>query len=157
MAFNTGFLCYNTIALFSSLLVAADRLDDILLSSNGIFDNHSPLCVAGAGSSTLFSADFVSTNNISEWSDVNSAYEENAFEIDMTHIDTLEREWNIRIGKGGQIMSFIVKSGEAIPNQALPQASWNDLVQQMVAIDNDLSTEEYPNFIQSGVYSTDDG
>lgn len=157
MFINKKLLCGYTLAPLLICFVAGDRLDDILISSSGIFGNDSPSCAAGAGSSTLFSSVYESTDDISDWADVNRPFEENAFEIDMTHIDTPEREWNIRIGKGGQIMSFIVKNGEAIPKQARSDSSWNDLVQQIVAAVSGQNSGQYPNFIHSGVYNTDEG
>jgi len=77
----------------------------------------------------------------------------------MTHADSNpDRAWTIRLGKGGQIVSFRVAAGEAIANQANPEAIWNDLVQQMVAVNEQLNTATNPNFIhQAGPYARDTG
>jgi hypothetical protein len=143
---------------FSSISssVQADKLDDALASA--IFEPTSRLC-KGAGSATSFSTTFTSTAEISNW-DVNTAeYEEDVFEIDMIHDDpNPDRSWRARVGKGGHIASFIVAAGEAIANQANPTAAWNDLVQQMVAVNGALNTPANPNFIhQSGPYMKDTG
>lgn len=149
---------FNSAIVLLSLVVpvVSDRLDDVLTSSSGIFPSHSVKC-AGK-SSTSFSSVFRSTNDISAWSDVNAEYESDAFEIDMTHDDVLpERSWTLRLGKGGQIMSLIVQPGESIANQAVPKAIWNDLVQQMVAVNTNLNgVGGKANFIHgAGVYANE--
>eukprot|EP00547_Thalassionema_nitzschioides_P000335 CAMPEP_0194198852 /NCGR_PEP_ID=MMETSP0156-20130528/78_1 /TAXON_ID=33649 /ORGANISM="Thalassionema nitzschioides, Strain L26-B" /LENGTH=886 /DNA_ID=CAMNT_0038923681 /DNA_START=23 /DNA_END=2679 /DNA_ORIENTATION=- len=143
-----------SIAVLSSATVAADKLDDVLTSSSGIFATDSVKCPGGAA--TSFQSVFSSTDDISDWDPVNLGYEENAFEIDMTHMDPLvQRDWTLRIGNGGQIMSLIVDAGESIANQGVAKSIWNDLVQQMVAVNTDLNgVNNYPNFIHgSGTYS----
>jgi transglutaminase/protease-like cytokinesis protein 3 len=136
--------------------VGADKLDDALASA--IFPATSNKC-NGAGSSTSFSATYTSTAGVSEWDVNNAQYEDDVFEVDMIHSDANEnRTWTLRLGKGGQIASFRVASGEAIANQANPSAAWNDLVQQMVAVNNDLNKPADPNFIhQAGPYMKDTG
>jgi len=93
------------------------------------------------------------------WDVVNAQYEEDVFKIDMIHSDSNEnRSWTLRLGKGGQIASFIVASGEAISNQASETAAWNDLVQQMVAVNSNANTPDDPSFIhQAGPYMKDTG
>eukprot|EP00547_Thalassionema_nitzschioides_P017898 CAMPEP_0194242066 /NCGR_PEP_ID=MMETSP0158-20130606/7711_1 /TAXON_ID=33649 /ORGANISM="Thalassionema nitzschioides, Strain L26-B" /LENGTH=804 /DNA_ID=CAMNT_0038977085 /DNA_START=68 /DNA_END=2479 /DNA_ORIENTATION=+ len=137
-------------------LASADKLDNILISHSGIFDPDSAsLCPAS--SSTTFSSVFTSTDATSNWSDTKIQYEENAFEIQIDHTDDLpERSWSLRLGKGGQVMSLILKPGESIANQDVPEAIWNDLVQQMIAVDETglHDGEGYPSFIHgSGPYS----
>ena len=134
----------------------ADRLDQVLASA--IFPPSSWLC-HGAGSTTSFNTTYQSTFDISHW-DVNTKqYEEDVFQVDMIHDDVdPDRSWVLRIGKGGQVASFRVAVGEAIANQANAQAVWNDLVQQMVAVNGRLNTPSTPNFIhQSGPYMRDEG
>jgi hypothetical protein len=143
-----------TISLF---LAVADKLDEALASA--IFPPTSPLC-QGAGSSTLFNTTYSTTADVSGYWDVNNAqYEENVFEIDMVHSDKNEnRTWILRLGKGGQIASFRAAAGEAIARQANPHSAWNDLVQQMVAVNTQLNTPANPNFIhQAGPYMKDTG
>ena len=136
--------------------VGADKLDDALASA--IFPATSTKCKA-AGSSTSFSAMYTSTNDVSDWDVRNAQYEDDVFEVDMIHSDTnANRTWTLRLGKGGQIASFRVASGEAIANQASTTAAWNDLVQQMVAVNLALNTPTKPNFIhQAGPYMKDTG
>lgn len=150
-----------TIAGLCLTLSSADKLDDVLTSSTGIFPSDSEKC-PGAGSATFFSSVFSTTDDISEWRDFQLQYEEAAFEIEMTHIDARpERDWILRLGNGGQIMSLIVNAGESIANQASASAIWNDLVQQMIAVDGSknyaiVNGTAYANFIHgSGVYAYD--
>jgi hypothetical protein len=136
--------------------VGADKLDIALASA--IFPATSTMC-NGAGSSTSFSATYTSTMDVSDWNVNNALYEEDVFEVDMFHSDAnANRTWALRLGKGGQIASFRVASGEAIANQASSHAVWNDLVQQMVAVNLKLNTGADPNFIhQAGPYMKDTG
>jgi len=137
-------------------LVGADKLDEALASA--IFPASSTLC-QGGGASTSFSTTYTSTAEVSDWDVNTAAYEEDVFEVDMSHSDSnQDRAWTIRLGKGGQIASFRVAAGEAIANQASTTAIWNDLVQQMVAVNTALNTPTHPNFIhQAGPYAKDTG
>eukprot|EP00547_Thalassionema_nitzschioides_P007112 CAMPEP_0194209858 /NCGR_PEP_ID=MMETSP0156-20130528/7840_1 /TAXON_ID=33649 /ORGANISM="Thalassionema nitzschioides, Strain L26-B" /LENGTH=680 /DNA_ID=CAMNT_0038937105 /DNA_START=130 /DNA_END=2173 /DNA_ORIENTATION=- len=153
------FLRSSIITLLSLLvLVATDQLDDVLTSSSGIFPSNSVKCGEKL-SNTAFSSVFRSTNDVSNWRDVNIAYEPNAFEIDMIHNDDAnpERSWSLRLGKGGQIMSLIVKPGESMANQGHHTAIWNDLVQQMVSVNGELNgVGGKNNFIHgAGVYANE--
>ena len=137
-------------------LIRADKLDEALASA--MFPPRGSKCQESSGT-TSFSHVYSSTDDASDW-DVNTvAYEENVFEVDISHTDTdPDRSWTIRIGKGGQISSFIVAAGESMSNQASQYAIWNDLVQQMVAVNGDLNTADEPNFIhQAGPYAKDTG
>jgi hypothetical protein len=133
-----------------------DALDKALASA--LFRPTSLKC-PGAGTSTTFRTTFTSTQAISKWHDAQALYEPNMFEVDMIHSDKNEnRSWTLRIGKGGQISSFLVKAGEAIANEDNVKSMWNDLVPQMVAINSEFNTALHPNFIhQSGPYVQDTG
>lgn len=138
-------------------IVGADKLDEVLASA--IFPASSHRC-PGAGSKTSFRTSYTSTNSISEWNSENSAHESDVFQIDMIHNDDdTNRDWTLRLGKGGQVSSFIVAAGETISNQAVAHAAWNDLVQQMVAVNMDLNdVPNNRNFIhQAGPYMKDTG
>jgi hypothetical protein len=148
----------NVLLLFLILsrTAVADKLDDVLASA--IFRPSSSVCSNG-GSSTSFNANYRSTMAISNWDAVNAPYEPYVFKIDMIHNDNnSNRTWTLRLGKGGQIASLIVAAGEAIANQG-DHESWNDLVQQMVAVNSALNIlPTSPNFIHgAGPYMRDDG
>lgn len=71
------------------------------------------------------------------------------------HATDVDKSYELRIGKGGQIYSFLTSSGETIPPQYPISAPWVDEVWQMVAVDGSLnmpsSNQKY--FIhQAGVY-----
>jgi hypothetical protein len=139
--------------------IGADKLDKAMASA--MFAPSSSKC-QGAGlpsPSTSFNTTYTSTTAISKWDVENAQYEDDVFLIDMIHSDNNEnRSWTLRLGKGGQIVSFIVASGEAISNQADETAAWNDLVQQMVAVNSNSNTPNEPSFIhQAGPYMKDTG
>jgi hypothetical protein len=102
---------------------------------------------------------YSSTYSISKWDVLSKDYEQDVFMIDMIHDDVdRNRSWILRLGKGGQIASLILKAGEVIATQAEPSGAWNDLVQQMVSVNGKLNTPNDPNFIHgAGPYSKDTG
>lgn len=134
--------------------ISADKLDVAI--ANAIFSDTSPLCKP-IDSHTTFSS--VYTPSGSYWNFRNAEYEEDAFEIEMRHSDQNEnRTWTMRLGKGGQVVSFIGPYGEVIPTQAQDKSAWNDLVTQPVAVSDDLNTPTNPYFIHgSGPYMKDEG
>jgi hypothetical protein len=134
----------------------ADKLDEALASA--IFRPSSSVC-NNAGSATSFNATYGSTFAVSKWDVYHAQYEPHAFKIDMIHNDNnSNRSWTLRLGKGGQILSLIVAAGEAMANQGVADSPWNDLVQQMVAVNSALNTNTDPNFIhQAGPYMRDTG
>jgi len=160
--------CCYLLLLLAVIAVTGDLLDDVLLSSSSsIFpsdDTVGDMCRPTTGNittTTTFDSVFSSTSNRSHWKSINLPYEEDAFLVDMIHNDNdnSRQNWQLRLGKGGQVMSFLVnnRSKESIANQALPNAKWNDLVQQLVAVNTEKSTAEHPNFIHgSGVYAYED-
>lgn len=98
--------------------------------------------------------------DVSNWDANTAVYEQDVFELEIVHSDgeNPDREWKVRLGNGGQIASFRVAAGEAIANQASSTAAWNDLVQQMVAVNGALNTQVNLNFIhQAGPYIKDTG
>ena len=140
-------------------LLRADKIDDAI--ANAILFPTSSLCNGADIDDTTFSSLFSSTGN---WHQKNAQYEEDAFEIEMTHNDKINSNhtWSMRIGKGGQIISLIGPYGEANANQAVSSSAWNDLVTQIVAVNsarnNKPPYEGYPYFIHgSGPYMRDEG
>ena len=86
-----------------------------------------------------------------------------AFHAYLMHQSTDERNWELRLGRGGQIYSIVSSFGEAMPPQR-PMSHFNDEVWQMVlfsndAVDYDLDKgsgairDEINSFVhQSGLY-----
>ncbi len=76
------------------------------------------------------------------------------------HPTNVDKSYELRLGKGGQIYSFLTSSGETVPPQYPATAPWVDEVWQMVAVDGVLNkpSENKKHFIhQAGVYlKTDD-
>jgi hypothetical protein len=71
------------------------------------------------------------------------------------HATNSDKSYELRLGKGGQIYSFVTSSGETVPPQYPASAPWVDEVWQMVAVDGSLNnpTANKSYFIhQAGVY-----
>ncbi len=71
------------------------------------------------------------------------------------HSSNPDKSYELRIGKGGNIYSFIGSFGESVPPQYPAHAPWVDEVWQMVAVDGNLNlpAENKSHFIhQAGVY-----
>lgn len=71
------------------------------------------------------------------------------------HPTNPDNSYELRLGKGGQIYSFLTSSGETVPPQYPATAPWVDEVWQMVAVDGTLNMpdEGKKYFIhQAGVY-----
>ena len=100
----------------------------------------SEMCIdSGTTASTFDFADV--DKSVSGWSATNAQYEEGTFLAEMSHQDTnSNRTWNFRVGKGGNIYSFIGAYGEAAPIQYHQHGAWVDDVPYMgVAVDTDLN------------------
>eukprot|EP00592_Proboscia_alata_P027970 CAMPEP_0194430460 /NCGR_PEP_ID=MMETSP0176-20130528/55548_1 /TAXON_ID=216777 /ORGANISM="Proboscia alata, Strain PI-D3" /LENGTH=137 /DNA_ID=CAMNT_0039244733 /DNA_START=132 /DNA_END=542 /DNA_ORIENTATION=+ len=72
------------------------------------------------GGSAAFSFNFRSTNKESGWDTTNADHEQKLFLLEMNHTtpdNNENRTWSLRIGKGGNIYSFVGPFGEAIPPQ----------------------------------------
>ena len=55
------------------------------------------------------------------------------------HATNSDKSYEFRLGKGGQIYSFVTSSGETVPPQYPAKAPWVDEVWQMVAVDGTLN------------------
>ena len=123
----------------------------------------SSLCVGGGR--TSFTFEYTSTYNISQWSDINKAFEEDVFLAELKHVDDNEnKSWSARVAPGGNIYSYIHEvMGELMPPQSHDLGPFNDEVWQIVMVDTNLhDPDAYVNgmnrryFIhQSGPYQKD--
>jgi hypothetical protein len=111
------------------------------------------------GTGETFSSDsvFASSQATSKWSEDFAGYEQDLFLKKMVHNDAdSDRSWTIRIGKGGNIYSFVGPMGETVPPQEHAEAPWIDEVWQTVSVDQNKNTSANPYFIhQAGVYQKD--
>ena len=112
------------------------------------------------GGSTAYSFDFQSANQDSQWDITNTDHEQQVFLLEMNHTtpdNNENRTWSLRIGKGGNIYSFVGPFGEAIPPQTSDNKPWVDEVWQNIVVNTDLNDPSSPYYIhQAGVYETDD-
>jgi len=70
--------------------------------------------------------------------------EKTVYHCRMQHQSCEERNWEIGIGKGGQIYSMTSSFGEAMPPQS-PEAPWMDEAWQMTTIYENLLGRDLPN------------
>ena len=107
---------------------------------------------------TSFSFEWPGTNSLSTWKTAFAPYEQGMFQAIMSHNDTGNRSWSMRIGTGGNMYShfFPHMHGETLPPQENDNAPWIDEVQQSVAVPLSLNTKQNPFFIhQAGAYQKD--
>jgi hypothetical protein len=110
---------------------------------------------------TRFSNKFEPAN--SDWD--KDCNEQDVYLGHLKHEESKDNNWNIRIGKGGQIYSFIGPFGESIPPQRHPHllrkglannSMWMDEVWQMVAVNTEINNRDIKYFIhQAGIYLRD--
>ena len=104
---------------------------------------------------------FASSQAESNWYAPYVDLEQHVFLAKMTHTDANEnRTWTIRLGKAGNIYSFVGPMGETVPPQSHPEAPWVDEVWQSVSVDlsKNKPADGTPYFIhEAGTYQRDAG
>jgi hypothetical protein len=112
-------------------------LADILQS----YTEHVPSTCTGASGSTAHSFVYPGINPDSEWYEAFKPFEEDLFLAAMTHTDSNNRSWSIRIGSGGNMYSHFCPDlhGESLPPQAHTDAPWVDEVLQSVSVNSELN------------------
>lgn len=108
---------------------------------------------------TKFNFTFSDSNATSEWdAGIVPGAEQKVFLLEMSHSSSKKSQaWKLRLGKGGNIYSFVGPYGEAIPPQSRQDSPWVDEVWQSVSINTALNgANGYPFFIhQAGTYDND--
>lgn len=136
-------------------LAVANNIDQHGLTS--VFPDNGPSALDTKGFS--FSKTYSSSG--SSWS--TSWNENRVFEalFKYENANHVNEEYEFRIGKGGQIYSFITSKGEALPPQFRAdskEAPWVDEVWQLVAVDKKLNNpDNHAHYFihQAGVYLRD--
>ena len=104
---------------------------------------------------------FASSQVESKWYEPYVDLEQHVFLAKMTHTDANEnRTWTIRLGKAGNIYSFVGPMGETVPPQKHNQAPWIDEVWQSVSVDlrqNDPANGKAYFIHEAGTYQRDAG
>jgi hypothetical protein len=109
---------------------------------------------------TKFNFTFSSSHPTSNWYQPAADIEEYVFLVEMEHEspENPDQAWTMRLGKGGNVYSFVGAFGEAIPPQERDGAAWIDEVWQTVGVNTDLNGKDgYPYFVhQAGTYDGSD-
>lgn len=141
----------------------AALLTDILQSYSTFSASKRTSCSSTASTdATSFSFVFPGTKAESNWHPPFVQYEADLFQAIMSHTDTGNRTWEMRIGKGGNMYSHYNPHtyGETMPPQNHAQSPWIDEVQQSVSVNLDLNFKTaYGNkayyIHQAGAYQRD--
>jgi hypothetical protein len=103
---------------------------------------------------------FASSQVESNWDAPYVDLEQHVFLAKMTHTDASEnRTWTIRLGKAGNIYSFVGSMGETVPPQKHDQAPWIDEVWESISVDGAQNAPpDAPYYIhEAGTYQRDTG
>src|SRR5210317_1285569 len=117
-------------------------LDDALLNDIlHYYTDHAASTCTGSADTTTFSFDYPGVNVDSEWNEAFIPFEEGLFQASMTHTDTGNKSWTIRIGKGGNMYSHYCRDmhGETIAPQNRLNSPWIDEVHQIVSVNEELN------------------
>jgi hypothetical protein len=112
-------------------------LNDILHS----YTDHVASTCTGSADTTTFSFDYPGVNVDSAWNEAFILFEEGLFQASMTHTDTGNKSWTIRIGQGGNMYSYYCPDmhGETIAPQNRLNSPWIDEVHQIVSVNEELN------------------
>ena len=78
--------------------------------------------------------------------------EEDVYLARLRHIAGADDSWDLRLGKGGQIYSFIGPYGEGVPPSSNEKSRWNDEVWQPVSVNTDLNNGDAFDGVKSMKY-----
>ncbi len=121
------------------------------LKTTSIFPNDGPVPFDNSGFS--FTDSYVASNSF--WASPYSETDVYHALLKYDHPTNPDYSYELRLGKGGQVYSFLTSAGETVPPQYPASAPWVDEVWQMVAVDGALNMPGagMPYFIhQAGVY-----
>jgi len=137
----------------ASVSLAQALLEDMLPPA-------SSQCAGVSPGQTGFTFDYTPSDNTSQWDETSVMYEADVFLAEMSHTEpNSDRNWKLRVGKAGNMYSFVGPFGETVPPQFHTDAPWIDEVWQSVAVHqakNNQAPLNKPNFIhQAGAYMRD--
>ncbi|ANW96386.1 hypothetical protein AXE80_08890 [Wenyingzhuangia fucanilytica] len=95
---------------------------------------------------TTFTTNYEPSGSI--WGEVLD--EKNVFLARLKHISNSNNTWDLRIGKGGQIYSFIGPYGEGVPPSNKSHSQWNDEVWQPVSVALTLNNGDTNDEVKEG-------
>jgi len=124
----------------SSLPSQFDYVIDTFETDSALYQSLSKLVpsspVVNSDTAFTYTFDFESTDDVSDWDDTSYCYEEWVFFNQLEHADdNPDHAWKMKIGRGGQIVSFIGETvGETVPPQYHDGGPWIDEVWQQVSV-----------------------
>jgi hypothetical protein len=123
-------------------------LDDLIPPS-------SAFCTTGANKGTTTISFDYSPDPRNEWDVAAQPLEENLFLFQMGHDDPdTNRTWQLRVGRGSNLYSFIGAYGESVPPQFHANGEFVDDVWQNVVVADSQNRPDAPYFIhQAGTYA----
>jgi hypothetical protein len=133
-----------------------DTLEEAILKD--MMPRSSDKCNSPSGQTTS-DFTFASSQAESNWDLPYVDLEQHVFLAKMNHHDANEnRTWTIRLGKAGNIYSFVGPMGETVPPQRHDESPWIDEVWQSVSVDQNLNKDGTNYFIhEAGTYQRDTG
>jgi hypothetical protein len=151
-----NYLYIACIIIINFVLIQSMSLEYALLKD--MFPSSSEKCNNEPGQAN-YSYEFdPSWSNSSEWDLHNAPFEKDVFLVEFGHTEAnANRTWKVRIGKGGNIYSYVAEYGEAMPPQVHEDGPFQDEVWQQVATNLALHNDTEKNFIhQAGTYQNID-
>jgi len=97
---------------------------------------------------TSFTTDYQASGSI--WGD--SCNELDVYLARLKHSAGIDDSWDLRIGKGGQIYSFIGPYGEGVPPSSKSTSRWNDEVWQPVSVSSEYNNSDAFEGVKSMKY-----
>lgn len=133
---------------FGMFTVQAQTLEQ---GKTDVFPDDGPAAYDASG--FTFTDTYVASNSF--WASPFDESEVYHARLKYDHPTNSDKSYELRVGKGGHIYSFLTSAGETVPPQYPPHAPWVDEVWQMVAVDgalNDPPAGKKYFIHQAGVY-----
>ena len=94
-----------------------------------------PASARCVGGNAAYTYQYTSSDSTSSWDETSEMYEANVFLAELSHTEAnSNRTWKLRVGKGGNMYSFVGPFGETVPPQYHTDAPWVDEVRLTVAM-----------------------
>ncbi|WP_159020752.1 T9SS type A sorting domain-containing protein [Algibacter sp. L3A6] len=136
------FLIFTSTINYSQTINVLSLNQSPLEALDSTFFDHVPLKDYGdlisPSDNTTFTTNFEPSG--SSWGE--TLDEQDVYLARLKHISDANNTWDLRIGKGGQIYSFIGPYGEGVPPSSKSHSQWNDEVWQPVSVSGELNNND---------------